>query len=242
MSDTPADGRGGEAGVGAVRRARSGAVVPAVAGWLAAAVATGPAGAEPAVMLGGNPGECDIARALLGTAPPECPPAAAAGRVPPPPIPVPEAPAPNAAATAAPPPAAPRPGAAPPPAGAPAPPAAVPAAVRRAAFLINFDFGSARIRPESRAVLDRVAAVMQSPEGRAESFRVIGHTDAVGAAAANLALSRRRAAAVAAYLTQTHAIAPERLEILGRGEEEPADPANPAAAVNRRVEIMTLPR
>jgi len=191
--------------------------------WTAAALlAVGAAGAAAQTRLGANPSECEISRALLGTAPPGCPPA---------PVPVPVVPAAPAA------PALVQPAAPPPVAAAPAP-----APERRASFLINFDFGSARIRPDSRAVLDRVAAVMASGAAGASAFRIVGHTDAVGSDAANLELSRRRAAAVKDYLVRRHGIAAARLETEGRGHREPTDRANPRAPENRRVEIVTLGR
>ncbi|HYG91835.1 MAG TPA: OmpA family protein [Azospirillum sp.] len=177
----------------------------------------------PPVMLGTNPSECQIARALLGSAPPDCPPAV---------VVVPATPAG---------PVAPPPAPAPPPVVA-APSAPTPAAVveRKAAFLINFDFGSARIRAESQAVLDRVAAVMAAPGAEAVRFRIVGHTDDVGSDAGNLALSRRRAAAVKDYLVRVRRIAAARLDAAGMGKREPIDRANPRAPENRRVEIVAL--
>ncbi|MGQ9369804.1 OmpA family protein [Azospirillum sp. ST 5-10] len=233
-------------------RRRTGAT--AARGVVLAALLAAPAAAQPATMLGGNPSECDIAHALLGAAPPGCPPAPATVR----PAPPPRAADAAAGPEAAPPPPTPSPARSALPQSAPlhpAPPHPAPLVTapatapeppregqRRAAFLIAFDFASARIRPESQAVLDRVAAVMASPEGRDRVFQVIGHTDAVGPAAANLNLSRRRAEAVVAYLTGRHGVASDRLEASGRGEEELADPAHPAAAANRRVEIAARRR
>lgn len=199
-------------------------------GWMVRALLVllpwGAQAAEPApVMLGTNPSECEIARALLGTVPASCPPA---------PVTVPAAPV----APVTPPPSAARPA---PMVSAPATPPAAPAPLeRKVAFLINFDFGSARIRPESKAVLDRVAAVMTATEPGDRRFRIVGHTDDVGSDAANLDLSRRRAAAVKEYFVRRHRIAAARLEATGMGKREPFDPANPRAAENRRVEIITL--
>ncbi|HYH22787.1 MAG TPA: OmpA family protein [Azospirillum sp.] len=192
-------------------------------------IATATAAPAAATMLGGNPSECDIARALLGTAAPGCPPVAAR-----PPAPVPAlTPPPAARAVPAPTAAAPT--------SAPAPAPAAPAELK-AGFLINFDFASVRIRPESRAVLDRVAAVLGAPGAEGLRFRIVGHTDSVGDAAANQVLSERRAGAVKDYLVRRHRIAAARLDTAGMGEREPADAANPAAAANRRVEIVNLGR
>lgn len=185
--------------------------------------------AGTAVMLGGNASECDIARALLGSAPPECPP------------PVRDAP-PVAAE--------PEPQPSPlPPAAAPAPPAPVTATApppvpeeRRVAFQIQFDLGSARIRPESREVLDRVARIIASDAAAGRRFHIVGHTDSTGTPAGNMALSRKRAEAVRDYFVTVHRIDAARLSAQGHGQTAPLDPARPDDPLNRRVEIIaTLP-
>jgi len=172
--------------------------------------------------LGPNPSECEIQAALLGAAGPGCPPIAMKR---PPPQPAAEAPAAAPAAIAVP---------------TPPGPVALPAVGLRAAFRINFDFNSARIRPESRTTLDRVGAVMTAPETGGTRFRIVGHTDAVGGDAVNLALSRRRAMAVVDYLVTHHHIPRDRLDAQGMGAREPVLPDDPKAAENRRVEIVNL--
>lgn len=196
---------------------------------VAALLATG-ANAQ-ALPMGPNPSECEIQAALLGTSGAGCPPTLLR----PPPEPMAEPPAPAAPAVAAEP---------APPAGV-ALPALVPPAVvakpeLRAAFRVEFAFNSAIIQPESRTILDRVAAVMTAPEAGAARFRVVGHTDAVGGDRANLALSERRAKAVVAYLVEHHHVAPARLEASGRGARELLLADEPKAAANRRVEIVNL--
>lgn len=174
----------------------------------------------PATPMGPNPSECEIQAALLGTTGPNCPPVAMQR-------------------PAAPPPAAPsaeRPG---PVTVPPLPgPTAMQAPELRAAFRVEFDFNSAVIRPESRAILDKVAAVMGT--AGTTRFRIIGHTDAVGGDAANLALSKRRAAAVVEYLVSRHHIRADRLEASGMGARDLLLPDQPKAAANRRVEIVNL--
>lgn len=186
---------------------------------------TSPLNASPmtAVPLGPNPSECEIQAALLGVAGPGCPPLRMQRPAAPPPAVLP----PVAAA---------KPGAI--PAQAAAPVATAPEL--KAAFRVEFDFNATAIRPESRVILDRVAAVMTAPAAGSTRFRVVGHTDAVGGDAANLALSERRALAVVAYLTGHHHIAANRLEASGRGMRELLLPDQPTAAANRRVEIVNL--
>lgn len=183
--------------------------------------------------LGPNPSECEIQAALLGAAGPGCPPVVMK-RPPPQPAEAPsQAPIQPPAPTSTQVPAA---------VAVPTPPGPVtlPAVGLRAAFRINFDFNSARIRPESRATLDRVGAVMQAPETGGTRFRIVGHTDAVGSDRVNLALSHRRAMAVVDYLVTHHHIPRDRLDAQGMGAREPVLPDDPKAAENRRVEIVNL--
>lgn len=106
---------------------------------------------------------------------------------------------------------------------------------------ILFPFNSAELTAEARAQLDALGRALASPDLRPFRFRIAGHTDAVGSDAYNEGLSARRARAVVDYLVQRHAIDRERLAELGLGERELADPADPSSAVNRRVEVRTLP-
>lgn len=189
--------------------------------------------AATAAALGANPTECEIQAALLGAAGAGCPPVPKGGG---PPVltgPVQPATVPPAPEATSP---------VPPPSALVAQPVPDAPSGLAASFLIHFDFASSRIRPASRALLDRIAAVMAAPQAAGVRFRIVGHTDAVGGEAANLALSRRRAAAVKEYLVSVRGVAASRLETDGRGEAEPADPADPAAAANRRVEIVNLGR
>lgn len=175
--------------------------------------------------MGPNPSECEIQAALLGTAGPGC----SAVILPRGPAPAPGSPA---ATGPTPPPAVALP--------APVAPAALPNPVLRAAFRVEFDFNSARIRPESRETLDRVAAVMTAREAGRTRFRIVGHTDAVGGDSVNLALSRKRAQAVVDYLVTRHQVRRDRLEASGLGARELLLPEEPKAAANRRVEIVNL--
>ncbi|PWC82773.1 hypothetical protein TSH100_22650 [Azospirillum sp. TSH100] len=189
--------------------------------WLAlpaAALAQGLPG--PATPMGPNPSECEIQAALLGTTGPNCPPVAMQRPAAPPP--------------ATPPADRPGPVTVPPLPG----PTAMQAPELRAAFRVEFDFNSAVIRPDSRPILDKVAAVMGA--AGTTRFRIVGHTDAVGGDAANLALSKRRAAAVVEYLVSRHHIRADRLEASGMGARELLLPDQPKAAANRRVEIVNL--
>jgi OmpA-OmpF porin, OOP family len=220
---------------------------------LSVALTLAGAGLSSAGPLDLDADECMIQRALLGRAAADCPPPPEPPRpseppalaVPSPPSrntppPVAAAPAPSPAKLPSPVAAAP-PAPAPPAPAAPAPVTAPVTAERTADFLILFDFGSNRISRESEALLTRIAAVMNAPSAAGLRFHLIGHTDGVGSAAANQALSQRRAEAVKTWLAQKGGVAATRLEASGMGKSKLADPAHPAAAANRRVEIVVRP-
>ena len=104
---------------------------------------------------------------------------------------------------------------------------------------IQFDLNSARVRPESGAVLGNLVAAMLSPDLKSSRFVIEGHTDARGVPAANLRLSQQRADEVRLYLVAL-GVHPARLKAVGKGSTEPANPLDPLAADNRRVRVVTL--
>lgn len=105
---------------------------------------------------------------------------------------------------------------------------------------ILFATGKADIEPSSAKVLREIGALLaERPDWR---LRVEGHTDGVGGAAANLALSRRRAEAVKAWLVAKHGVDPARLETAGLGDTRPVaeNTTEAGRAQNRRVELVKL--
>jgi len=110
----------------------------------------------------------------------------------------------------------------------------------RIAGKINFPRDSDQINADSFTLIDSLAKVM-SEHPYLTKVRVEGHTDSEGVDTINLELSRRRAAAVAAYLV-TKGIAPARLVSQGYGESRPLmknDTPN-GRAKNRRVEFKIV--
>ncbi len=97
---------------------------------------------------------------------------------------------------------------------------------------ITFEFNSATLTAESRAVLDRQANwISQFPEIR---FRVYGHTDLVGSNGYNQALGLRRAQAVVAYFA-SKGISRSRVEAVSSfGETQPVVQTQEAEMQNRR--------
>ncbi len=116
---------------------------------------------------------------------------------------------------------------------------AVPEAKPSLSLLIQFDFNSARVKPESQQALSNLAQALQSKELADSKFAVEGHTDAKGRADYNLKLSQQRADAVRAFLA-SNGVTDARLQAIGKGSSELANAADPLAAENRRVRIVNL--
>jgi outer membrane protein OmpA-like peptidoglycan-associated protein len=104
---------------------------------------------------------------------------------------------------------------------------------------IQFDFDSARIRPESLVALGNLAAALGSAALLPSKFVIEGHTDAKGSADYNRKLSEQRATAVKDLLV-AKGIEGIRLLAVGKGSSEPANAAAPQAGENRRVKIVNL--
>ena len=106
-------------------------------------------------------------------------------------------------------------------------------------LLIQFDFNSARVRPESQQALANLSVALQSPELRNSTFALEGHTDAKGSADYNVRLSALRAQAVRDYL-MGRGVEQVRLQASGKGASELANVEQPFAPENRRVRIVNL--
>ncbi len=105
---------------------------------------------------------------------------------------------------------------------------------------IYFDVNKDIVKPESNGTLKEIATVLtENPDVR---IKIIGHTDSDGADAANLDLSKRRAASVKNELSKNYGIDASRMETDGKGETEPVAPNDTPAnkALNRRVEFVKL--
>ena len=120
----------------------------------------------------------------------------------------------------------------------PAAPASCPASFTTTRIQFNFD--SSALRPESYLLLDLLATVLNDARMANQTIRIEGHTDSVGPLAYNRHLSQQRALAVQRYLHTSHGIPFSRLPTLGKGPDEPYDPAYPTAAINRRVQFTNL--
>lgn len=107
-----------------------------------------------------------------------------------------------------------------------------------AIYGILFDTGKADIKPDSKASLDQIGALLKQQAGL--KLHVVGHTDNAGNLPANIDLSRRRADAVAAALARDYGIARDRLTANGVASLAPvaSNGSDAGRARNRRVELV----
>jgi outer membrane protein OmpA-like peptidoglycan-associated protein len=105
----------------------------------------------------------------------------------------------------------------------------------------TFDPGSAAVKPQTDATLLEIARTVKTMN---QTFvDVLAHTDTTGSPQGNLALSEKRAAAVATYLAG-HGVAKARIGSHGFGESAPLylnDEGETERAANRRIEIRLVP-
>jgi len=103
---------------------------------------------------------------------------------------------------------------------------------------IYFDVNKDVVKPESYGTLKEIATILNEvPEVK---VKIWGHTDSDGQDAANLDLSKRRAASVKAELVKNFGVKADRLDTDGMGETQPVAPNDTPVnkALNRRVEFI----
>lgn len=105
---------------------------------------------------------------------------------------------------------------------------------------VQFDFNSARIRPDSFRAVGLMADALYHPYLQGYRFLIVGHTDAKGSREYNLKLSEQRADAIREALINPFGIPPSRIEAVGLGEEQLLDSRKPDAAENRRVQLINI--
>jgi len=105
---------------------------------------------------------------------------------------------------------------------------------------ILFDVNTAILKPESIGVIKEIAGVLK--EHSDIRISITGHTDSDGSDAANVTLSKKRAAAVKDALVNEFGIDASRVETDGKGEAVPIadNKTKEGKAANRRVEFVKL--
>jgi len=109
----------------------------------------------------------------------------------------------------------------------------------KAGALINFDYDSDVIKPESYDLLDSFGSALKG--GLSDAVIIVaGHTDSSGSDVYNHELSFRRANAVADYLINRHGVEETRLVVKGFGESTPIadNQTEKGRSRNRRVEFI----
>ena len=106
---------------------------------------------------------------------------------------------------------------------------------------LNFDSGTARLKPEHTEILSLLeAAIGEFPESRVV---VEGHTDAFGSDSENLNLSQARADSVVRHLLGNVPISPINLNAMGYGESRPVanNETEEGRKRNRRIDVVIKP-
>jgi len=104
----------------------------------------------------------------------------------------------------------------------------------------KFPSGSAEIRPENFALLNKVTKAIS--EFKNSKVIVSGHTDSTGTSTINKVLSDVRAQNVAKFFNEIGGIPATRLQSAGHGQEKPiaSNQTLDGRALNRRVEILIV--
>lgn len=103
---------------------------------------------------------------------------------------------------------------------------------------IYFAFNSAHLAAASDRAIEALAGILaRHPDWTAT---LEGHTDSIGSATANKALSEKRVEAVRARLAERHQVNPARLRVTGFGASRPRESNSTieGRARNRRVELV----
>jgi OOP family OmpA-OmpF porin len=124
------------------------------------------------------------------------------------------------------------------------PPHAMASAVEKPSVDLNVQFatGSADLTPNAENLLNVLGQALTSPQLANAHFRVEGHTDTTGSRTLNQTLSTRRAEAVVDYLSQKFGVKSDRLQAVGKGQDDllvPTPDQTPEPR-NRRVHVVNL--
>jgi outer membrane protein OmpA-like peptidoglycan-associated protein len=105
---------------------------------------------------------------------------------------------------------------------------------------INFEYNSDAIGDKAAPQVTALGQALSSEELKGSTFVVAGYTDAKGGDSFNQGLSERRADAVKRYLAEKYNIEATNLVTVGYGKTKLKNRSNPAAAENRRVQVVNM--
>jgi outer membrane protein OmpA-like peptidoglycan-associated protein len=107
---------------------------------------------------------------------------------------------------------------------------------------VTFPTGSATLTPEAERALAPLGQALASSDLAPYRFRIEGHTDTVGDAAVNQALSERRAAAVRDHLVRAYGVPESRVVAVGFGASQllVQTPPQVNEPRNRRVQVVNI--
>lgn len=94
---------------------------------------------------------------------------------------------------------------------------------------------STRLKEEFFPTFMKLAAILQQDAFKDYVVKIEGHTDSLGQAGTNKALSDKRANSIKQFLINNGKISADRLTVIGLGESQPIDPNSEAK--NRRIDI-----
>jgi OOP family OmpA-OmpF porin len=105
-----------------------------------------------------------------------------------------------------------------------------------------FDFDKSDLKPEGKEQIKAYRDKAREEMSRADKVKITGHTDNIGKPEYNMKLSLRRAETVRDYLISFGGIDPKKLEVIGKGENNPIaeNSTEKGRAKNRRVEIEVI--
>lgn len=106
---------------------------------------------------------------------------------------------------------------------------------------INFATGVSTLDDLAKSIIDAEFVPIAKAFGNAR-IRIEGNTDNTGSLQTNIALSKKRAQAVAAYLTREYNMDPDRFIIVGNGPNNPVanNSSESGRALNRRTDFEII--
>nr|WP_321444836.1 OmpA family protein [uncultured Cohaesibacter sp.] len=106
---------------------------------------------------------------------------------------------------------------------------------------ILFDYNASTIRADQYVKLAQLANTLSGERFKAFRFMFLGHTDAKGSREYNMALSSKRAQAVADFVRQSGGFQSNKMLVTGAGFSRLKDESDPYGAQNRRVQLVLIP-